>query len=573
MNRQLLPVGIDNFEKLRQQNFYYVDKTGLIKDLLANKGEVNLFTRPRRFGKTLNMSMLQCFFEIGRDVSLFDGLKISKETELCNQYMGQYPVVFISLKTVEGKDYDTARVELCSVIGNEASRFDFLLDSPNLSELDKERYLQLIRVDSTGDGVFAIAQGALTQSLYTLTDLLYKHYQKRVIVLIDEYDVPLAKANDSGYYKDMVGTIRAMFHASLKTNTHLEFAVMTGCLRIAKESIFTGLNNLCVFTMQSSQFDEQFGFTDAEVRQMLADYALSECYDKTKEWYDGYHMGRVDVYNPWDVICWCKDLKADGKMSPQSYWTNSSSNTEVRRFIRLMGDGVTRTDMERLVSGESVKKRIVEQLTYDTMYDSIDNMWSLLFATGYLTKSGDTDEDGVNLVIPNMEVRQIFTDSLLALFREDVQKDSALLNSFCAALQDGDASGVERLLGTYMKHTISIRDTMIQTKFKESFYHGILLGILSFRNGWNVYSNIQSGDGYCDIAILIENDDEDQETGIVIEMKYATGGNMDAACEAALRQINEKHYTQFLVDEEASPIHKYGIACYRRKCRVMVETE
>ncbi len=573
MNRQLLPVGIDDFEKVRQKGYYYVDKTSLIKDLLQNLGEVNLFTRPRRFGKTLNMSMLQCFFEIGRDASLFEGLRIAEEAEICNQYMGQYPVVSISLKTVEGKDYEDARVELCSVIGNEALRFRFLLDSPYLFEEDKEQYRQLIRMDLTGDGKFAITQGVLTQSLYTLTVLLHKHYHKKAIVLIDEYDVPLAKAKDGGYYKEMIGTIRTMFHAALKTNTNLEFAVMTGCLRIAKESIFTGLNNLKVFTMLDDRFEEQFGFTDAEVRQLLADYEQSEYYDLTKEWYDGYRIGDADVYNPWDVIYWCDQLCHSRNKTPQSYWANSSGNTQVRRFIRRMGNDVTRTEMERLVSGESVSKRIVEQLTYDTMYDSIDNLWSLLFATGYLTKSGESLEDGVNLVIPNMEVRQIFTDSLLELFRDEVRGDDALLASFCLALQDGDAPEVEKLLGTYMKHTISIRDTMIQTKFKESFYHGIMLGILSFRKGWNVYSNVQSGEGYCDIAVLIENDEEDQETGIVIEMKYATGGNLDAACEAALHQINEKNYTQCLVDEDANPIRKYGIAFYRRKCRVVAETE
>ncbi len=573
MNRQLLPVGIDDFEKVRQKDYYYVDKTSLIRDLLQNLGEVNLFTRPRRFGKTLNMSMLQCFFEIGRDASLFDGLRIAEETEICDQYMGQYPVVSITLKTVEGADYASAQQKLCTTIGREALRFHFLLDSPYLLEEDKDMYRQLIRTDSTGRGLFAIEPEPLTQSLRTLTYLLHKHYHKKVIVLIDEYDVPLAKANDRGYYREMVDTVRAMFHEALKTNTNLELAVMTGCLRIAKESIFTGLNNLKVFTMLDDRFEEQFGFTDAEVRQLLADYGQSEYYDLTKDWYDGYRIGDADVYNPWDVIYWCDQLCHSRNKTPQSYWANSSGNTQVHQFIRHMGNDVTRTDMEKLVSGESVRKRIVEQLTYDTMYDSIDNLWSQLFATGYLTKSGEPLEDGVNLVIPNMEVRQIFTDSLLELFREDVRGDDALLDSFCVALQDGDASEVEKLLGTYMKRTISIRDTMIQTKFKESFYHGILLGILSFRKGWNVYSNVQSGDGYCDIAVLIENDEEDQETGIVIEMKYATGGNLDAACEAALHQINEKNYTQCLVDEDANPIRKYGIAFYRRKCRVIVETE
>ncbi len=569
MNRQLLPIGIDDFEQIRQQGFYYVDKTGLIRDLLQNRGAVNLFTRPRRFGKTLNMSMLQCFFEIGRDANLFDGLQIAEETEICDQYMGQYPVVFISLKTVEGKDYEDARMELCSVIGNEASRFDFLLDSPNLSELDKEQYRQLIRMDLMGDGKFAIAQGALTQSLYTLTGLLHKHYHKKAIVLIDEYDVPLAKANDGAYYREMIRTIRAMFHAALKTNTNLEFAVMTGCLRIAKESIFTGLNNLKVFTMLSTRFDEQFGFTDAEVRQLLADYGLSDSYDRTKEWYDGYRVGRTDVYNPWDVISWCDDLAADDQAVPQSYWSNSSGNREVRRLIGHMDDDVPMTQIESLIAGESIEKRITEQLTYDTMYDSTDNLWSLLFATGYLTKSGESRGDVVNLVIPNMEVRQIYLDSLLDLFREKVGEDSIHLEEFCTALEEGDASDAEKLFNAYMEHTISLRDMMMQTNLKENFYHGIMLGALSCRKGWDVRSNVESGDGYADICVLIGRG----RTGIVIEMKYAENGNLDAACEAALRQINEKRYTTWLVRKGAHPIRKYGIACCGRECRVVVETE
>ncbi len=569
MDRRALPIGIEDFAEIRQPEYYYVDKTSLIKDLLENKGKVNLFTRPRRFGKTLNMSMLQCFFEIGRDASLFEGLRIAEETEICEQYMGQYPVVFISLKTVEGTDYAAAREELCSVIGNEALRFRFLLDSPYLFEEDKEQYRQLIRMDSTGDGKFAIAQGALTQSLYTLTYLLHKHYQKKAIVLIDEYDVPLAKANDGGYYKEMISTIRAMFHAALKTNNHLEFAVMTGCLRIAKESIFTGLNNLKVFTMLSTRFDEQFGFTDEEVRQMLADYGLSESYDLTKEWYDGYRVGRTEVYNPWDVISWCDDLAADDQAVPQSYWSNSSGNREVRRLIGHMDDDVPMTQIESLIAGESIEKRITEQLTYDTMYDSTDNLWSLLFATGYLTKSGNSRGDRVNLVIPNMEVRQIYLDSLLDLFREKVGEDSIHLEEFCTALQDGDASGVERLFGTYMEQTISLRDMMVQTNLKENFYHGIVLGALSCRKGWDVRSNVESGDGYADICILIGRG----RTGIVIEMKYAENGNLGAACEAALRQINEKKYTTWLVRKGAHPIRKYGIACYGRECRVVGETD
>ncbi len=567
MGRQKLPVGVDIFEKIRQEGFYYVDKTGLIKDLLDNGGEVNLFTRPRRFGKTLNMSMLQCFFEVGRDGSLFDGLKIAEETELCEEHMGQYPVIFISLKTVEGADYATAQRKLCSTIGREALRFRFLLDSPYLMEEEKEQYRQLIRVDSAGGGLFAIDQESLTQSLRTLTCLLHKHYQKKTIVLIDEYDVPLAKANDRGYYREMVDTIRSMFHEALKTNPDLQFAVMTGCLRIAKESIFTGLNNLKVFTMLDDRFDEQFGFTDAEVRQMLADYGLSDFYDSTKEWYDGYRVGRTEVYNPWDVINWCDQLCYSYNKTPQSYWTNSSGNAEVRRFIKRMGDGVTRAQIEGLVAGEPMTRRIVEQLTYDTMYDSMDNLWSLLFATGYLTKSGEPRGNMVNLVIPNMEVRQIYMDSLLDLFKEEVGRDSVHLDEFCAALQDGDAPEVERLFGAYMERTIGIHGTMMQTKFKESFYHGIVFGILSSKKGWDVRSNIESGDGFSDICVLIEK----ARIGIVIEMKYAENGNLDEACEAALRQIEEKNYAQFLLDEEADPIRRYGIACYRRKCRVMGE--
>ncbi|MCC8082479.1 MAG: ATP-binding protein [Lachnospiraceae bacterium] len=569
MGRKKLPIGIEDFAEFQLNSFYYVDKTGMIKELLDNWGKVNLFTRPRRFGKSLNMSMLKYFFERGTETGLFKGLAIEKDTELCKKYMGQYPVISISLKTVHGEDFESAKKELAFILGMEALRFRFLLDSERLNEDDRRLYRQLIDSDSSGQEMFAMSRITMTTSLKILSVLLQKHYNRKVIILIDEYDVPLAKANEKGYYRQMIDIIRNMFDAALKSNFSLEFAVLTGCLRVSKESIFTGLNNLKMYTLLDAECDEWFGFTDEEVRTLLDYYDLSQYYELTKEWYDGYKIGQANVYNPWDVINWCNQLLTNPDKIPKRYWANSSGNTEIRKFIRRMGDGVTKAQMERLVSGGTVQKKIEEQLTYDSVYDSIDHMWILLFATGYLTQSETPAGNLVRLTIPNTEVRYIFSDLILKLFEEEAAKDGDAVKRFCEALKDGEVSGVQQVFDEFLGKTISIRDTAVKKEFKENFFHGILLGILGFKSDWSVESNRESGTGYFDISVEIE----DEEIGIIIEVKYAENGDFDAACKEALDQINEHNYTAELKEDDIQTILKYGIACYKKQCRVVLERE
>ncbi|MCD7863757.1 MAG: ATP-binding protein [Lachnospiraceae bacterium] len=564
-----MPIGIDDFREIVTQDFYYVDKTEMIKDLLDNWGKVNLFTRPRRFGKSLNMSMLKCFFEIGTDRKLFDGLAVSRETKLCEEYLGQYPVISISLKTAHANSYERAMSELGTIIGKEALRFHFLLESPRLNEEEKELYRQLIRFDGINQGIFSFPEAVVTSSLNTLSMLLRKHYDQKVIILIDEYDVPLAKANEHGYYRQMVDIIRSMLDAALKGNENLHFAVLTGCLRVAKESIFTGLNNLKMYTPLDARCDEYFGFTDQEVRKMLDECDLTEYYEITKKWYDGYRIASANVYNPWDVINWCDQLLTSSDKTPKSFWANSSGNEELRRFIGRLGDGVTKAQLERLICGETVQKKIEEQLTYDRLYASIDNMWSLLFATGYLTQSGASVGNLVRLTIPNEEVRSIYSEFILRLFETEVAKDGEAVETLCRALKNGDVPEVERLLTGFMDKTVSIRDTAVRKEFKESFYHGILLGILFFKDDWSVDSNRESGEGYYDISIEIEN----ESIGIIIEVKYAEHEKFGEACAEALEQIEDHDYAAELRRDDMQTILKYGIACYKKKCRVVMRRE
>lgn len=567
--RKKLPVGIENFEEIFKESFYYIDKTDMIKDLLNNWGKVNLFTRPRRFGKSLNMSMLKNFFEIGSDPSLFEGLKISEETALCQEYMGRFPVISISLKDVDGADFKTAHDLLCSVIGREALRFDFLKNSERLSEEDKSLYRQLIKTDDSGQSIFAMSDSVVKGSLKMLSFLLEKHYGRKVIILIDEYDVPLAKANEHGYYDDMVLLIRNLLQQALKTNDSLYFAVMTGCLRIAKESIFTGLNNLKVLSVSSIRFDEYFGFTDDEVQKMLAYYGLSEKYQTVKDWYDGYRFGNVDVYCPWDVISYCDDLLDNPEAEPKNYWSNTSSNDVVRHFIGTLDARGTKREMEALIAGESVTKEIHEELTYNNLYDSMENIWSVLFMTGYLTYRGNPSGGSYPLVIPNMEIRNIYRDQIMEMFVKNVAGDGAYFRSFCDALKSGDAPEVEKLFSGYLRRTVSIRDTFVRKPTKENFYHGILLGILGYKTDWYVRSNRESGDGFSDISIEIE----DEGIGIIIEVKYAEKSRMEAVCREALRQMESTGYAEQLREDDCNTILKYGIACWKKQCRVMVETE
>ena len=566
---QKLPVGVEDFEKIRREGFYYVDKTTMIRDLLRKWGEVNLFTRPRRFGKSLNMSMLKAFFEIGCDKTLFDGLAISGEQDLCEKYMGKFPVISVSLKGVNGADYETARALLCSVIGNEAARFRFLLETDRISELEKELYRQLLVTDPNRQGMYAMPDAVLMGSLKTLSMLLKEYYKTEVIILIDEYDVPLAKASERGYYESMALLIRNLFEQALKTNDSLYFAVMTGCLRVAKESIFTGLNNLKLLSVTNVRFDEYFGFTDEEVRELLRYYGREDRYEAMREWYDGYRFGNVEVYCPWDVISYCDDLTDDPEAEPRDYWSNTSSNDVIRHFIEKVDHGLTRSEIEALVSGEILTKEIHEDLTYNRLYDSVDHIWSVLFATGYLTQRGKAEGKRYRLAIPNREIRNIFTEQIMTMFKEAVAKDGESLDAFCAALQKGDAREAERLFTAYLGKTISIRDTSVRKASKENFYHGILLGILGFKSGWYVRSNEESGEGWSDILVRLENED----TGMIIEIKYAEEGRYAAACEQALRQIEEKDYTAKLKEEGCSLILKYAVACFRKKCRIVCERE
>lgn len=558
-----LPIGIENFEKLRQEDLYYIDKTRLIEQLLTRWGEVNLFTRPRRFGKSLNMSMLQSFFEIGKDKTLFDGLRISDNQELCEEYQGKFPVVSVSLKGINGATYEEARRFLIKTINEEARRLSVLSDSTELDETDHELLTQLKKKEMTND--------SLVYSIRELTELLEKHYGSKVIVLIDEYDVPLAKANENGYYDEMVLLIRNLFENALKTNNSLKFAVLTGCLRIAKESIFTGLNNFKVYSITDKSFDETFGFTDAEVRELLRYYGQEKYYETVKEWYDGYRFGNVDVYCPWDVINFCSDHLADPGLEPKNYWANTSGNSVISHFIDSVGkpQKLTRMELEQLVNGGIVQKEINFELTYKELYSSIDNLWSTLFMTGYLTQRGEPSGNRYNLVIPNREIRNIITNHILKMFKENVKDDGKTVSDLCDALLNQNPEKVELIFTEYMKKTISIRDTFARKPTKENFYHGLLLGILGFKENWSVMSNRESGDGFGDILIRIE----DEDVGIVIEVKYADDGNLQGECEKALQQIIDIRYTEALEQEGIHTIIKYGIACYRKKCKVLMRID
>lgn len=558
-----LPIGIENFEEMRREDFYYVDKSHVIEQLLTQWGKVNLFTRPRRFGKSLNMSMLQSFFEIGKDKTLFDGLRISDNQELCEKYQGKFPVVSVSLKGINGATYEEARRFLIKIINEEARRLSVLSDSTELDETDHELLTQLKKKEMTND--------SLVYSIRELTELLEKHYGSKVIVLIDEYDVPLAKANENGYYDEMVLLIRNLFENALKTNNSLKFAVLTGCLRIAKESIFTGLNNFKVYSITDKSFDETFGFTDAEVRELLRYYGQEKYYETVKEWYDGYRFGNVDVYCPWDVINFCSDHLADPGLEPKNYWANTSGNSVISHFIDSVGkpQKLTRMELEQLVNGGIVQKEINSELTYKELYSSIDNLWSTLFMTGYLTQRGESSGNRYNLVIPNREIRNIITNHILKMFKENVKDDGKTVSDLCDALLNKNPEKVELIFTEYMKKTISIRDTFARKPTKENFYHGLLLGILGFKENWSVMSNRESGDGFGDILIRIE----DEDVGIVIEVKYADDGNLQEECEKALQQIIDIRYTEALEQEGIHTIIKYGIACYRKKCKVLMRID
>ena len=559
--RKKLPIGIDGFEKIRRNDFYYVDKTKFIVELLHNWGEANLFTRPRRFGKTLNMSMLKSFFEIGSDKTLFEGLAIAEEEELCEKYMGKFPVVSITLKGIDRLSYDGAFRALQDVIATEAGRFSFLEESCKLTAQDKAAYRALTDMRN---GEYTMSPQLLMTSLQKLSYLLSEHYGCKVILLIDEYDVPLDKAFQAGYYEEMVSLLRNLFGSVLKTNEHLYFAVLTGCLRISKESIFTGLTNLKIHTITDSRYDEYFGFTDADVKEVLNAYNLEKYAYVLQEWYDGYCFGNVKVYCPWDVMNYCDALLEDSEAEPENYWANTSGNAMVRRFIGK-ADRQTRSEIERLIAGECIVKPINQELTYSELDISVDNLWSVLFTTGYLTQRGRKSGGQWRLTVPNQEIRELFVRQIQEWFKEEARADEGKLERFCQAFYRGDASTAEELLNGYLWKSISIRDTAVKKEMKENFYHGILLGLLQHENNWEIQSNAESGEGYCDILIKTQD-----RIGIVMEMKYVEGGGLETGCKKALRQIEERQYDAALFRDGMEKIRKYGIAFYKKNCKVML---
>lgn len=563
MGRKIkLPVGIEDFKEIRQEEFYYIDKTKLLEQLLEKWGKVNLFTRPRRFGKTLNMSMLRYFFEIGTDESLFDGLYIKNNKKICEEYMGKFPVIFISLKNVEGLDFETALYRFVEIIGREAERFYFLLDSKKLTVNEKERYKTLIRLDN---GRYSMDVNILASALRLLSELLYKHYGKKTIIIIDEYDVPLDKVFQNGYYREMVSLIRAMFGDALKTNDFLQFAVLTGCLRVSKESIFTGLNNFKVLSIADTRFDEQFGFTDEEVQTLLESYGLLEHISETKEWYDGYHFGDADVYCPWDVINHVDRLCGEPDAKPQSYWINTSGNGLVKRFIDK-ANKTTRDEIERLISGETIEKQVSLELTYDEIDTTIDNLWSVLFTTGYLTQTGMTESGAYKLVIPNKEVREVYKLQIQEWFKRTVMSNKEQLKNFWKAFDGGDTKAVENYLNRTLSNSISVFDTKARDEEKESSYHTLLVGLLVGNADWLVKSNVEAGDGFADIIV----ETEDFDAGIIIELKYSkTFSGMDKACEKAITKIKEKRYDEYLKNDDRHDIMIYGIAFCKKKCKVI----
>ena len=564
--RKKLPVGIENFEEFSKEDFYYVDKTMFLAELLQNWGKVNLFTRPRRFGKTLNMSMLKCFFEIGTDKSLFDGLKIAENKELCAEYQGQFPVIFISLKSVDGLTFASAVAALRTLIGNEASRFQFLRDSDKLSDEEKALYRQLVQTGTAQGGIYAMTDEALSASLNTLSQLLAKHYGRKVVILIDEYDVPLDKAFQGGYYDEMVSLIRNLFGNALKTNDSLQFAVLTGCLRISKESIFTGLNNLNVMTVSDPYFCDSFGFTDDDVKELLDYYGLGAYHDAMRDWYDGYQFGNVSIYCPWDVIKYAQILLRDPEAEPENYWANTSGNGIIRRLLQK-ADQTTRDEVEQLINGETIVKTVRQELTYRDIEDSIDNIWSVLYSTGYLTSKGRLPGKQMKLALPNREVRELFIDLVKDWFREETRADTSRINRFCAAFPKGDVATIQDMLHDYLWDSISVRDTAVRSNMKENFYHGMLLGLLQSQGSWIVRSNAETGIGYSDISVATP-----ERLGMVIELKYAEDGNLEAACAKALAQIEEKKYAEALRRRGMKTILKYGIAFWEKECQVVLES-
>ncbi|MCM1259020.1 MAG: ATP-binding protein [Roseburia sp.] len=564
-NKRRLPIGLDSFEKLREEDYYYVDKTAMIKDLINSWGEVNLFTRPRRFGKSLNMDMLRTFFEIGADASMFEGLEITKDTSLCEKYMGKFPVISMSFKDVGGSSFESAVKKLGGIIRQEARKIQFLLDSDKLSNLDKEYMKNFFDIDMEVE--------LQEESLLLFSEFLYKHYGKKVIILIDEYDVPLDRAYQNGYYDEMVEHIRSLLGKALKTNRFLYASVITGCLRIAKESIFTGLNNFKIRTVSDIEFAEYYGFTDSEVKEMLRYYGLDEFFYDIKEWYDGYQFGNIEIYCPWDVLNYCDKLRVSREAKPEAFWMNSSSNSIIQKILSEATE-TTKNQIEMLISGEEIEKKLVPELTYADLNDPDINvretyLWSVMFATGYLTETRRKENGISRLIIPNKEIQEIFRNKIQSWYQVKVKEDEQKWKAFCGAVKEGNAEKFQNLFESYMSRTISIRDTFTKKEMKENFYYGMLLGILQCDGSWVIKSNQESGEGYCDIMIEMPV----EKTGCVLELKYAENGKFDDACNAALEQIEDREYTTYLRQEDMETIHIYGVACYKKRCQVVYRCE
>lgn len=564
MKNLKLPVGIEDFQEIRRNGFYYIDKTGLIEQLLDSWGKVNLFTRPCRFGKSLNMSMLRYFFEIGTDKTLFDGLHILQRKDLCDEYMGRFPVVFLTLKGVDGLTFEKATNKLIKIVALEAERFIFLKNSDKLTDNEKQRYCALVKMQ---DGKYAMDEDTLESALQTLSELLYRHYGQKVVILVDEYDVPLDKAYQNGYYKEMVSMIRSLFGEALKTNEFLQFAVLTGCLRVSRESIFTGLNNFKIFSITDARFDEQFGFTEDEVGKMLKDYHLEEHMAEMNEWYDGYHFGDADIYCPWDVINRVDDLCDTPEAKPKCYWINSSGNALVKRFVSI-ANRTTQDEIEHLIAGEPIEKSVRLDLTYDEIDKSIDNIWSVLFTTGYLTQSDMTEQGAYKLVIPNKEVRTVYISQIQEWFKQKIADNTEQMAHFWKAIEDGNAEIIEQYLNQTLSNTISVFDTKAPEMEKENSYHTFLAGMLTGNTDWVVKSNVEAGEGFADIIIKPQNPND----GIIFELKYSKeASGLDKACERAIKQIRDRRYSEYLKNDGRHNMIFYGIAFYKKRCKVVVE--
>lgn len=564
MKNLKLPVGIEDFQEIRRNGFYYIDKTGLIEQLLDSWGKVNLFTRPCRFGKSLNMSMLRYFFEIGTDMTLFNGLHIMQRKDLCDEYMGRFPVVFLTLKGVDGLTFEKATNKLIKIVALEAERFIFLKNSDKLTDNEKQRYCALVKMQ---DGKYAMDEDTLESALQTLSELLYRHYGQKVVILVDEYDVPLDKAYQNGYYKEMVSMIRSLFGEALKTNEFLQFAVLTGCLRVSRESIFTGLNNFKIFSITDARFDEQFGFTEDEVGKMLKDYHLEEHMAEMNEWYDGYHFGDADIYCPWDVINRVDDLCDTPEAKPKCYWINSSGNALVKRFVSI-ANRTTQDEIEHLIAGEPIEKSVRLDLTYDEIDKSIDNIWSVLFTTGYLTQADMTEQGAYKLVIPNKEVRTVYISQIQEWFKQKIADNTEQMAYFWKAIEDGNAEIIEQYLNQTLSNTISVFDTKAPEMEKENSYHTFLAGMLTGNTDWVVKSNVEAGEGFADIIIKPQNPDD----GIIFELKYSKeASGLDKACERAIKQIRDRRYSEYLKNDGRHNMIFYGIAFYKKRCKVVVD--